>query len=67
MAESQLSHLPVPAIGGMKEGGRVELVHHKYNKEKPIIHDLKECVLEDLRTYVEDYFYLSIIAENYQT
>jgi hypothetical protein len=50
MAESQLSHLPV--IGGMKEGGRVEFVLHKYNK----VHDRKECVLEDLRTYVEDYF-----------
>ena len=55
MAESQLSHLPV--IGGMKEGGRVEFVLHKYNK----VHDRKECVLEDLRTNVEDYFCLSKI------
>ena len=30
MAESQLSHLP--AIGGMKEMGRVELVYHKNDK-----------------------------------
>ena len=69
------SYPTYPSIGGIKEVRRVELakdnyrklVHHKYNnKEKPIIHDRRECVLEDLRTYVEDYFYLSKIAEKYK-
>ena len=38
----------------------------KYIKEKQIIHNRKECVLEDFRTYVEDDLYLCKIAEKNQ-
>ncbi len=64
MAESQLSHLP--AIGGIKEMGRVELFNYKYITRKKRPATERGGVLEDLCTYVEDYFYPSRIAEKYQ-
>ena len=49
MAASQLSHLP--AIGGIKEVGRVELVYHKYNKDKQTIYDRKGLCIKRF-TYI---------------